>query len=85
MSLEEALKLITESKQYLEAYKVYGQLVSEAIAVLNKIERLITERAYEEAHKLSSGLCQQISAYKDYVPDLASKLDKITEILGRNC
>jgi hypothetical protein len=84
MSIEDALKLIAESKQFLEPYRVYGPMITEGISQLEKLERLVKEGAIVEAYKLICGMCEQITAYRSFVPELAARLDRIKEILKNN-
>ena len=85
MSSEEALALLSESKKFLEAYKMYGQIVTDTINYLTEIEKLITDRSYQEAYKLSTNLVKQLSSYRSFIPDLAVKIDRVNEILNKNC
>jgi len=81
MSLDDAKKLIKESKTFLEGYRMYGKMVNDAIIELEKLEKLIEEQKSLEAYKFSCGLCDQIGPYRSMIPDLAKRLDKISEIL----
>jgi hypothetical protein len=81
MSLEDALKLIQESKQFLEPFVAYGQMISDGIAQLDQLKKLVEEKANDEAYRLSCTMCEQISNYRAFVPDLVLKLEKIREIL----
>jgi len=85
MSIDDAKKLIKESKTFLEGYRIYGKIVTDAIIQLEKLEKLIEEQNNLEAYKLSRGLCDQIGPYRSMIPDLAPKLDKISEILKGYC
>lgn len=85
MSIEDVLKLITESKQYLEPFSAYGQMISDGIEQLNKLKKLVEEKASDEAYRLSCTMCEQVSGYRAFVPDLVIKLEKIREILKCNC
>ena len=84
MSIEDALKLVEDSKKFLEPYKIYGQMITEGIYQLEKLDKLIHDKAYEEAYKLSCSLCEQIAGYRGFVPQLADNLEKIREILKIN-
>lgn len=84
MSIEDALQLINDSKLFLEPYKMYGQMITDGIAQLEKLEKLIQGNAYDEAYKLSCTMCEQITGYRSLVPQLADNLDKIREILKHN-
>ncbi len=81
MSVEEALALIDDSKKFLEPYKMYGQMISDGIAQLDKLEKLVRDGAYGDAYKMCVAMCEQISTYKGFVPRLADNLDKIKGIL----
>jgi hypothetical protein len=84
MSIEDALQLINDSKLFLEPYKMYGQMITDGIAQLEKLEKLIQGNAYDEAYKLSCTMYEQIAGYRSLVPQLADNLDKIREILKHN-
>jgi hypothetical protein len=56
-------------------------MVTDAIIELEKLEKLIEEQKNLEAYKFSIGLCNQIGPYRSMIPDLAKRLDKISEIL----
>jgi hypothetical protein len=81
MGTEDALKLIEESKRFLEPYKVYGKIILDGIAQLDNLEVLIRDKAYGDAYRLSCAMCDQISGYKNPVPSLANNLEKVREIL----
>jgi hypothetical protein len=81
MSLNDAKILIKESKTFLEGYRMYGKMVTDAIIELEKLEILIEEQKSLHAYKFSCGLCDQIGPYRSMIPDLAKRLDKISEIL----
>jgi hypothetical protein len=83
MSLVDAKKLINESKNILEGYRMYGHIVADSIIQLETLEKLIEDQKNQEAYKFICGLCNQIGAYRSIVPDLAIKLDKISEILRK--
>jgi hypothetical protein len=81
MSTEDALKLIEESKMFLEPYKIYGKMITDGIAQLDNLEKLVNEKAYGNAYKLTCSMCDQISGYRSFVPPLADNLEKVREIL----
>ena len=81
MSIEDALKLINDSKKFLEPYRIYGQMITDGISQLEKLEKLILDKANEEAYKLSCSMCEQIASYRSFVPQLADNLEKIRKIL----
>lgn len=84
MSIEDALKLIDDSKKFLEPYKIYGQMITDGISQLEKLEKIILDKENEEAYKLSCSMCEQIAGYRNYVPQLADNLERIREILKLN-
>jgi hypothetical protein len=84
MSIEDALKLVDDSKKFLEPYKIYGQMITEGVAQLEKLEKLIQGKTYDDAYKLSIAMCEQITGYRSFVPQLADNLEKIREILKIN-
>ena len=84
MSVEDALKLVEDSKKFLEPYKIYGQMITDGIAQLEKLEKLIQGKAYDDAYRLSCAMCEQITGYRGFVPQLADNLEKIREILKLN-
>jgi hypothetical protein len=85
MSTEDALKLIEESKKFLEPYKIYGKMITDGVAQLDNLETLVKDKAYGEAYKLSCSMCDQISGYRSFVPQLVDNLEKIREILKKAC
>jgi hypothetical protein len=83
MSTEDAVKLIAESKQFLEPYKMYGPMITDGISQLDRLETLVREGEITEAYQLIINMCAQISTYRGFVPELASKLDRVRDILGK--
>jgi len=83
MSIDEALKLIEDSKNFLEPYKMYGKMISDGIVQLDELKRLVDEKAYEDACRMSSGMCEQLAGYRSFVPKLAENLKKVNEILEK--
>jgi hypothetical protein len=81
MSLEDALKLIDESKKFLEPYKVYGKMITDGIAQLDNLEKLVKEGKISEAYTMSCSMCNQIAGYRAFVPQLADSLEKVRAIL----
>jgi hypothetical protein len=81
MSTEEALKLIDESKTFLEPYRIYGQMIADGIAQLDNLEKLVRGNALDEAYKLSVAMCEQVAGYSSFVPQLVDNLEKVREIL----
>jgi hypothetical protein len=85
MSTEDALKLIEESRKFLEPYKMYGKMITDGVVQLDNLEKLVSDMAYDEAYKLSCSMCDQISGYRSFVPQLADNLEKVREILKKAC
>lgn len=85
LSVEEALELIADSKKFLEPYKAYGKMITDGVAQLDALEKLVREGAYSDAFKMICGMCDQISAYRGFVPKLAENLEKTREILRGLC
>jgi hypothetical protein len=83
MSAEEALRLIEESRKFLEPYRIYGKMISDGIAQLNELEKQVRQLKYEDAFKMSSGMCEQIAGYRSYAPQLVDNLERIRDILGK--
>ena len=81
MSLEDALKLIDESKKFLEPYKIYGKMITDGIAQLDNLEKLVKEGKIPEAYTMSCSMCNQIAGYRAFVPQLADNLEKVRGIL----
>jgi len=84
MSLEDALKLIDESKKFLEPYKIYGKMIMDGIAQLDNLEKLIIDGKIPEALTTSRSMCDQIAGYRAFVPQLAENLEKVRGILKSN-
>jgi hypothetical protein len=83
MGVEEALSIIEDSKRQLDPLKVFGQVVVDGIAQLDRLDTLIKERSFVEAYKMSSSFSDQISPYRNFIPHLAENLDRIREILRK--
>jgi hypothetical protein len=83
LSIEEAVGLIADSKRFLEPYKAYGKMINDGITQLDNLERLVRAGSFSDALNMSSSMCDQITAYRGFVPKLAENLEKITEILKR--
>lgn len=81
MGTEDALRLIEESKRFLEPYKIYGKMITDGIAQLDNLEKLVRDKTYGDAYKLSCSMCDQISGYRSFVPLLADNLEKVRAIL----
>jgi hypothetical protein len=80
---EEVLALIADSKKFLEPYRMYGEMISDGIAQLDGLEKLVREKAYSEAYKSCCAMCEQLSTYRGFVPRLADNLDKIKGLLEK--
>lgn len=80
---EEVLALIDDSKKFLEPYKIYGKMISDGIAQLEGLEKLVREKSYGEAYKSCSGMSEQLVTYRGFVPRLADNLDKMKTILEK--
>ncbi|MGD0803565.1 MAG: hypothetical protein ABSA11_05770 [Candidatus Bathyarchaeia archaeon] len=85
MSLEDVLKLIDESKKFLEPYRIYGQMIMDGIAQLESLEKLVKEEKIPEAYALSCSMCEQITQYRSFVPQLADNMERVREILKSSC
>jgi hypothetical protein len=83
MSAEEVMKLIEDSRKFLEPYRIYGKMISDGIAQLDELEKLIHQRKYEDAFKMSCDMCEQISGYRSFAPHLADNLERVKDILGK--
>lgn len=80
MEIEEVHRLVSESEEFLEDYRIYGRMVQDAIEALDRVEKLISDPTgggLREALKIVEALRQQLEAYRDYVPTLAEKVDAI--------
>jgi hypothetical protein len=85
LSAEDTLVFITDSKKFLEPYKVYGTMITDGIAQLDKLEALVRSKSYAEAYMMVCAMCDQISTYRGFVPALAENLEKTREILKGLC
>ena len=81
MSLEDALKLIDESRKFLEPYKIYGKMITGGIAQLDDLEKLVKEGKISEAYTMSWSMCDQVAQYRTFVPPLVDNLEKVRRIL----
>jgi hypothetical protein len=84
MSLEDALKLIDESKKFLEPYKIYGKMITDGLTQLDNLEELVGDGKIPEAFTMICSMCDQIAGYRAFVPQLAEKLEKVRGILKSN-
>jgi hypothetical protein len=85
MSLEDALKLIEDSKKFLEPYRIYGKMISDGIAQLDNIEKLVRDGKISEAYTMGCSMCDQIAGYRSFVPKLADNLEIVRRILKTRC
>ncbi len=85
MSAEDAVALIADSKKFLEPYKAYGKMITDGIAQLDNLEKLVREGAFPDAYKMSISMCDQISNYRTFVPKLVENLEQIRGILKGLC
>ncbi len=85
MSSEDAIALISDSKKFLEPYKTYGKMINDGIVQLDNLEKLVRDRAFQDAYKISVSMCDQISNYRTFVPKLVENLEKIRGILKGVC
>ena len=84
MELEEIRKTIEDSKRFLEDYKSYGQMVTDAINSLDRIDELVADPSDEnlsEALDITKELNSQMGPYKAYVPILSEAIDKLLKCL----
>jgi len=68
LSVEEAIELIIDSKKFLEPYKMYGQMITDGLAQLDKLEELVRGKSYADAYKMVCRMCEQVSTYRGFVP-----------------
>lgn len=80
MRNEEILKLVSESKEFLEDYRMYGRMVQEAIDALDRVETLVSnpdKEGLEEASSIVATLRQRMEPYKDFVPTFAENIERL--------
>ena len=84
METEEINRLISESKSFLDDYRIYGKMVSDAIDALSRVQDLVsdpTEDHLREALDIVNKLSDQMGPFRGYVPTFAENLDKIQQWL----
>lgn len=80
MRVEEVLRLVSESKSFLEDYRMYGRMVQEAIDALDRVEALVSnpgEGGLKEALSIVATLRQRMEPYKDFVPTFAENIGRL--------
>lgn len=86
MELDEISKIIADSKGFLEDYKMYGQMVSDAINALDRLEGLVADPSNEnlaEALTIAKELNNQLGPYSVYVPSISASLEKLLQWLQK--
>jgi len=84
METEEIKRLISESKSFLDDYRIYGKMVSDAIDALSRVQDLVSEPTKDnlrEALNIVNKLSDQMEPFRGYVPTFAENLDKIQQWL----
>ena len=84
METEEIRKKIGEAKAYLEDYRMYGSMVTEAMDALDRLDELVADATDEhlaEALRIAEELKKQLKPYRDYVPTLADYMDQLLDWL----
>lgn len=86
METKDIRKVISESKAFLEDYRAYGPMITDAINALDRLDVLISEPSKEhlaEASDLAKQLNDQLSPYRGFVPTLAENSDQILQWLSQ--
>lgn len=84
METEEVRKKISSAKAYLEGYRMYGSMVTDAIDALERLDGLVadpTEEHLAEAMEITEGLNKQLGPYRAYVPNLVEYVDQLLDWL----
>jgi len=81
MSTEEALTLLEDAKRYIEPYRAFGPIVDEGIRNLDEMKVLICGGRLGDAYTLCCSLMDRFGSYRAFVPELATKMDRVKEIL----
>ena len=85
MEIQEVRKRIVDAKAYLEDYRMYGSMVTEAIDALDRLDEMVAnlrEEHLAEAMRIAEELNNRLEPYRGYVPTLARYMDQILEWLG---
>ncbi len=80
METEEIKKIIWDAKAYLEDYRIYGSIVTEAMDSLDRLDELMADPTDEhlvEARKIAEELNKSLKPYRMYVPTLAEYMDQL--------
>jgi len=84
MEIQEVRKRIVDAKAYLEDYRMYGSMVTEAIDALDRLDEMVAnlrEEHLAEAMRIAEELNNRLEPYRGYVPALARYMDQILEWL----
>jgi hypothetical protein len=84
MGIEDVKKNIRDAKVYLEDYRMFGSIVTEAMDSLDRLDELIadpTEAHLVEGRKIAEELNDSLKPYRMYVPTLAEYMDQLLEWL----
>ena len=84
METEEVRKKIGDAKAYLEDYRMYGSMVTEAMEALDRLDELVADATDEhlaEALRIAEELNKQLEPYRGYVPTLAEYMDQLLDWL----
>jgi hypothetical protein len=80
MEIEEVRKIILDAKAYLEDYRMYGSIVTEAMDFLDRLDEMMadpTDERLVEVRKIAEELNKSLEPYRMYVPTLAEYMDQL--------
>ena len=84
MEIQRVRKKIRDAKAYLENYRMYGSMVTEAIDALDRLDEMVadlTEEHLAKAMRIAEELNNRLKPYRGYVPTLAGYMDQILDWL----
>jgi len=84
MNAVDLRKQIATSKATLEAYRLYGQFVVDAINAFTRLDEVLADPSEEnvaEGLEIATELNRQLGSYRGYVPQVANTVDGVLKWL----
>ena len=77
MDSTKVLHLVKEAKELIEPYRFFGKTVIDAIERLTTIEMQINSKRDIEAYNTVKKLVEEAKPYRQYIPELFNKFEKL--------
>ena len=74
---DEVRLLITNCRNALENYRMYGDAVDDGLKQLDRLDELVSVGKITEAYNLIVELSGMIAPYRPYIADVADRADAI--------